>query len=501
LVGAGPGAPDLITVAGVRCLQRADVVIYDYLASVRLLEHAPPQAERLLVGKHGDGEKVSQEVITSLLVDRARQGKAVVRLKGGDPFVFGRGGEEAEALAAAGIPFEIVPGVTSAVAVPAYAGIPLTHRDEASSFTVLTGYEYPNKREMAVHWDAVARRGGTLVFLMSTRQLRRNMARLIAQGMAADTPVALIRWGTVAAQSTLVGTASTIANLAEEAAVQPPAVVVVGEVVRLRDRLRWYERKPLFGRRIIVTRPRAQAASFIERLSDAGAEVIPCPTIEIVPPTTWEALDAAVRRLEEFDWLVFTSVNGVRMFFERLRVLGRDVRALHRARLAAVGPQTAQALEEHGLLPDVVPAEFRAEGVAEAMSAVGVGGRRVLLPRAAGAREILPVLLRDAGATVEEVHSYETVVARADAGEVRDLLEKGAVDLVTFTSSSTVRNFLALIGGEAVALLRGTKIGCIGPITADTATNAGLEVAIQPVAYTIPAFADAILQHFATATD
>jgi uroporphyrinogen III methyltransferase/synthase len=500
LVGAGPGAPELITLAGVRCLQRADVVIYDYLASVRLLDHAPPAAERLLVGKHGGGEKVSQDVIIGLLLDRARQGKTVVRLKGGDPFVFGRGGEVAEALAAAEIPFEIVPGVTSAVAVPAYAGIPLTHRDEASSFTVLTGYEYPHKREMAVHWDAVARRGGTLVFLMTTRQLRRNMARLIAHGMAADTPVALIRWGTVAAQSTLVGTALTIADLAEEAAVQPPAVVVVGEVVRLRDRLRWYERKPLFGRRIVVTRPRAQAASFIERLADAGAEVVPCPTIEIVPPASWEPLDAAIRRLQEFDWLVFTSVNGVRMFFDRLRVLGRDVRALHRARLAAVGPQTAEELQERGLLPDVVPTEFRAEGVAQAMEAAAVKGQRVLLPRAAGAREILPALLRDAGATVEEVHSYETVVARVDVGEVRDLLERGAVDLVTFTSSSTVRNFLALVGSDAVDLLRRTKIGCIGPITADTATDAGLQVAIQPAAYTVPAFTEAILQHFAAAT-
>lgn len=500
LVGAGPGAPDLITLAGVRRLQRADVVIYDYLASARLLEHAPAESERLLVGKHGGGEKVAQEVITNLLLDRARQGKTVVRLKGGDPFVFGRGGEEAEALAAAGIPFEIVPGVTSAVAVPAYAGIPLTHRDEASSFTVLTGYEYPNKPETAVRWDAMARRGGTLVFLMTTRQLRRNMARLIAHGMAADTPVALIRWGTVAAQSTLVGTAATIAHLAEQAAVRPPALVVIGEVVRLRERLRWFERKPLFGRRIVVTRPRAQAASFVERLSDAGAEVIPCPTIEIVPPASWDALDAAIRRLEEFDWLVFTSVNGVRMFFDRLRHLGRDVRALHRARLAAVGPQTAQALEERGLLPDVVPAEFRAEGVAGVMAEAGVSGQRVLLPRAAGAREILPELLREAGANVEEVHSYETVVARVDIGEVRDLLETGAIDLVTFTSSSTVRNFLALLGAGAVELLRRTRIGCIGPITADTAAHAGLEIAVQPTAYTVAAFADAILQHFATTT-
>src|SRR5215470_6035208 len=291
LVGAGPGAPGLITLDGVRCLQHADVVIYDYLANPRLLDHAPPHAERILVGKHGGAQRVEQSVITALLLDRARRGLTVVRLKGGDPFVFGRGGEEAEALAAAGVPFEIVPGVTSAVAVPAYAGIPLTHRDLASSFTVLTGYEYPDKQEMAVHWDAVAQRGNTLVFVMTTRQLRANMQTLLAHGVAPDTPAAVIRWGTVAAQETLVGTVATIAELSAAHHLQPPAVAVVGQVVRLRERLRWFERKPLFGRRIVVTRPRAQAAGFIDALTAAGADVIPCPTIEIVPPETWTALD------------------------------------------------------------------------------------------------------------------------------------------------------------------------------------------------------------------
>src|SRR5215470_243250 len=294
LVGAGPGAPGLITLDGVRCLQHADVVIYDYLANPRLLDHAPPDAERILVGKHGGGKRVEQEVITQLLLDRARAGKIVVRLKGGDPFVFGRGGEEAEALVAAGIPFEIVPGVTSAVAVPAYAGIPLTHRDLASSFTVLTGYEYPDKQEMAVHWDAVALRGNTLVFLMTTRQLGANMQQLIAHGVAPGVPAAVIRWGTLAAQETLVGTVGTIADLAAQRHLQPPAIAVVGQVVRLRERLRWFERKPLAGRHIVVTRPRAQAAGFIDALTAAGADLIPWPTIEIVPPASWAPLDAAL---------------------------------------------------------------------------------------------------------------------------------------------------------------------------------------------------------------
>src|SRR5262245_6075688 len=372
LVGAGPGAPGLITLDGVRCLQRADVVIYDYLANPRLLDHAPPHAERLLVGKHGGAQRVEQSVITALLLDRARRGLTVVRLKGGDPFVFGRGGEEAEALAAAGIPFEVVPGVTSAVAVPAYAGIPLTHRDLASSFTVLTGYEYPDKQEMAVHWDAVAQRGNTLVFLMTTRQLRSNMERLLAHGVAPDTPAAVMRWGTMADQQTLVGTVATIAALAAQRRLQPPAIAVVGQVVGLRDRLGWVERKPLFGRRIVVTRARAQAAGFVDALAAAGADVIPCPTIEIVAPASWAPLDAAIARVESYDWIVLTSVNGVEMFFERLRVGRRDVRALHRARIAAVGSETAAALAARGVLVDVVPPEFRAEAVAAAMREAGV---------------------------------------------------------------------------------------------------------------------------------
>jgi uroporphyrinogen III methyltransferase/synthase len=496
LVGAGPGAAGLITLDGVRWLRRADSVVYDYLANPRLLEHARPEAERVLVGKHGGGDKVDQRRINEILVDRARRGWTVVRLKGGDPFVFGRGGEEAEALLAARIPFEVVPGVTSVTAVPAYAGIPLTHRDLASSFTVLTGYEYPDKSASAVRWDAVARRGGTLVFLMTTRQLRANMDRLTREGMPPDTPAALIRWGTRAEQSTLVGTVATLADLADAQGVQPPALVVVGDVVRLRESLAWWERKPLFGRRIVVTRPRAQAAGFIERLEDAGAEVLPAPAIEIVPPDSWDPTDDAISRIGDYDWLVFTSVNGVDAFFDRLAHQGRDVRVLHRCRLAAVGSETAKALARRGLLVDVVPEEFRAEGVAEALRAQGVRGQRVLLPRAAGAREVLPEMLRDAGATVDEVLTYRAAPARSDLGELPELLREGRVDMVTFTSSSTVRHFLASLGPGAVQLLEHTRIGCIGPITSDTARAAGLPVAVQPDRYTVEDFAAAIVAHF-----
>lgn len=498
LVGAGPGAPELLTLAGARALARADVVVYDYLANPRLLEHAPARATRVLVGKHGGGQRTEQAVITALLLEHAGAGRTVVRLKGGDPFVFGRGGEEAEALAAAGIPFEIVPGVSSAIAVPAYAGIPLTHRDLASSFTVLTGYEYPDKPETAVHWDAVAQRGNTLVFLMTTRQLAANMARLVAHGLAPDTPAAVIRWGTVGEQETVTGTVATIAARAEARGLQPPAIAVVGQVVRLRDTLAWFERKPLFGRCLVVTRPRAQAAGFVGALTDLGADVLCCPTIEIVPPASWAPLDAAIDRLAAYDWLVLTSVNGVAMFFERLRERRCDVRVLHRARIAAVGSETAAAIAARGLQVEVVPAEFRAEAVAAAMTAAGVAGARVLLPRAAVAREILPAMLRQAGATVDEVPAYETVAPRADLGELRDRLARRAVDLVTFTSSSTVRNFVALLGADAPALLAGLRAACIGPITADTARAAGLAVVVQPATYTVAAFTEAIVEHLRT---
>lgn len=500
LVGAGPGAPGLITVDGVRRLRQADVVIYDYLANPRLLDYAPETAERVLVGKHGGGEQVEQSVITGLLIEHARQGRTVVRLKGGDPFVFGRGAEEAEAMVAAGIPFEVVPGVTSAVAVPAYAGIPLTHRDCSSLVTVLTGYEYPDKRELAVHWDAMAQRGGTLVLLMATRQLRRTMNELVKNGLAADTPAAVIRWGTVAEQSTIVGTVSTIADLAAARHVLPPAVAIVGQVVQLRETLFWFERKPLFGRRIVVTRPRHQAASFVDLLTDAGADVLCCPSIELVPPASWAPVDAAISRLAEFDWVVFTSVNGVERFFERLRAAHVDVRRMHSARVAAVGSETARALERYGLLVDVVPDEYRAEAVANAMITMGVSGARVLLPRAAAAREVLPEMLHAAGATVEEVAVYETVPSRAAAiAEVRRLLEADAIDAVTFTSSSTVRYFVAALGEGAVPLLQRTRIACIGPITADTARERGLQVAVQPSTYTVPVFAAAIIAHFMAA--
>jgi uroporphyrinogen III methyltransferase/synthase len=499
LVGAGPGDPSLLTLKGRRCLELADVVVYDYLANSRLLEFTPPGCERLLVGKHGGGARVDQEHINRLLVGRALQGKVVVRLKGGDPFIFGRGAEEALAARQAGIDYEVVPGVTSAIAVPAYAGIPLTHRDLASGVSFVAGYEYPGKHESAVRWGPLAATGTTLVILMTQRQLAGNMERLVAGGLDPDTPAAVVTWGTRAAQRTVIGTAATIADEAARAHIDPPAIAIVGDVVRLRQQLEWFERRPLFGTRIVITRPRQQAADFADQLEALGAEIIPFPTIETVAVPASDALDGAIRRAADFDWVVFTSANGVRVFFDRLRQLGADIRAWHRARFAAIGPQTARALEACCVCVDAVPDEFRAEGVIEVLGRHDLAGRRVLLPRAAGARQILPEKLRALGATVEEVITYAAVRPNADTSELRTLLTQGQIDLLTFTSSSTVDHFVALMGDDVRLLVGRTTIGCIGPITAETVRRYGWEAQIQPAAYTIPAFVEAIIQHFTAA--
>jgi uroporphyrinogen III methyltransferase/synthase len=497
IVGAGPGDPGLLTLKGRRWLEEADVVVYDYLANPRLLDFAPPQAQRFLVGKHGGGKKVEQDVINRLLVDHARSGATVVRLKGGDPFVFGRGAEEMEVLRAAGIEYEIVPGVSAASAVPAYAGIPLTHRELASNVVITTGYEYPGKREAAVDWNELARSGSTLVIMMTSRQLGSNMQQLLDGGLAPDTPAAAIEWGTRADQRTITGTVATIGSLAAKENLRPPAIAVVGDVVRLRATLKWFERKPLFGRRIVITRPRQQAEDLARLLEDDGAEVIPFATIETVPAASIAQVDAAVKRAAEFDWMIFTSANGVRFFFERLRQIGADVRAWHRARVAAIGPQTARELERLGLHVDCVPDDYRAEGVIAALGRAGVKDKRILLPRAGGARQVLPRQLVELGAIVEEIVTYESVHPREDAGEIAALLAAGGIDALTFTSSSTVHNFAASLGEKAAELGRHAAIACIGPVTAATAREHGLKVDIQPEKYTVPDLATAITRYFA----
>ena len=494
LIGAGPGDPGLFTLKGKQCLEEADVVAYDALANPRLLLHARQDAELIYVGKRGGQHALPQGEIGKLLVERARAGKTVARLKGGDPFVFGRGGEEAEELAAAGIPFEIVPGVTSAVAAPAYAGIPLTHRDFTSTVAFVTGHEDPTKEDTSIAWDKIATGIGTLVFFMGVGQLPEIVARLVEHGRSPETPAAVIRWGTRAEQRVVTGTLATLVE--RSAGVKPPALIVVGEVVALRDKLRWFEDKPLFGRRILVTRAREQASAFGQRLEAAGAEVIEFPTIQIEPPENWAPLDAAIARIREYQWVIFTSANGVRHFWDRLRNAGRDARDLFGIKVCAIGPATATALLDRGIRADVVPPEFKAEALVEALGREGVRGARVLLARAAEAREVLPEELTCGGAAVDVVPAYRTVKSAADADEVRTLLRDGKIDAITFTSSSTVRYFLELVGPDAAERLRGVVVASIGPITADTAARHGIASDVMPDSYTIPALADALVRHF-----
>jgi len=501
LVGAGPGDPGLMTLKGKECLERADVVVYDYLANPVFLDFAGKGAELIYVGKKGGCHTKTQGEINALIVDLARQGRTVVRLKGGDPFIFGRGGEEAEELAAAGIPFEIVPGVTSAIAAPAYAGIPLTHREMTATVAFVTGHEDPAKEESNVAWEHLATGVGTLVFLMGVGNLPKIAERLMAHGRPPDTPAAVIRRGTLSEQRTVTGPLRDIARIVRERNIKAPAIIVVGDVVSLRGKLGWFENRPLFGKRIVVTRAREQASGFLERLGELGAECIQFPTIEVVPPGSWGPLDDAVRRLTEYRWLLFTSVNGVRFFFERLGAAGKDARALSGLEVGAIGPATADALRDRGISPDLVPSEYRAEAIVEALGRESLKGVRILLPRAAEAREILPEELEKMGARVDVVTAYRTVRPDRDTSRVRDMLEKGDIDMVTFTSSSTVTNFMGMFPGEEASVrewMGRAEAACIGPITAETARKNGLQVRVVPEAYTIESLTAAIMDHFST---
>ena len=494
LIGAGPGDPGLLTLRGAEALASADVVIYDYLANPALLAHAPDGAERIYVGKKAGCHTLSQDEINALLVERGLAGQRVARLKGGDPFVFGRGGEEALALVEAGVPFEVVPGVTSAVAAPAYAGIPVTHRGLASSFAVVTGHEDPTKDESAVDWSRLATGVDTLVFLMGVGNLPRIVEQLVAHGRPADTPAALVRWGTMPGQQAVSGTLADIAARVEAAGLRPPAVTIVGSVAGLREQLRWFEERPLFGQRILVTRTRQQASALSTRLRALGAEAIELPTIHIAPPGDWAPLDRAIAGLGNYDWIVFTSVNGVSAFWERLDRAGLDARALHVVRVAAIGPATAAGLQARGLRADYVPGEYVAEAVAAGLG--DVRGLRVLLPRADIARPALAGLLRGGGAEVDEVTAYCTLQPESGAGELRDLL--AGVTVATFTSSSTVRNLAAMArvaGLDLPRALARATIACIGPITAGTARDLGLSVHIVAEEYTIDGLVEALIRH------
>jgi len=493
LVGAGPGDPKLITVKGSECIAKADVLVYDRLASRRLLTLARPDCELIYCGKSPDRHTLRQEEINQLLVDRGLEGKIVTRLKGGDPFVFGRGGEEAEALLDAGIQFEVVPGITSAIAVPAYAGIPVTHRDITTSFAVITGHEDPTKNETTIHWDHLAGSHGTLVFLMGMANLPLIAQKLMENGKKPTTPVAIIQWGTRPEQRTLVGQLDTIAVEVQKQGFSNPSIIIVGDVVTMREKLQWFEKKPLFGQRIIVTRARHQASELSQAIEALGGEAWEFPMIEIAPPTDSSYLIKAINNLKDFQWLIFTSANGVEGFFAELKNQELDVRDLAGIEIVAIGPATQVALEQRGLRAAFVPEEFRAEKIVEGLASRISAGQRVLLARAEEARDILPDSLKARGVEVWDVPAYKTVIGNANREELKSLLRDKEIQAVTFTSSSTVRNFLTLIDGD-VALLDNVSLYSIGPITSATAQEFGLSIFKEAAQYTISGLVEVLLE-------
>jgi uroporphyrinogen III methyltransferase / synthase len=494
LVGAGPGDPGLLTLRGREVLGRAQVVVYDALISTRLLDYAPPSAERVYVGKQAGCHTLPQADISQLLVDLAKAGKVVVRLKGGDPMVFGRGGEEALALVEAGLAFEIVPGVTAAIASAAYAGIPVTHRGLASGVAFITGHEAEDKPDSGLDWEALGRWKGTLVFYMGVANLPVIAENLIAHDVSADTPAAVIQWGSTPRQRVVTATLGTLPSKAAEAGLAPPALILVGEVVRLRDRLKWFEQRPLFGQRIVVTRSRAQASELVAQLEELGAEAIEAPAIRIEPPADPRPLREAVKNLAAFDWIVVTSTNGADALFDTMAAENLDARALAGRRVAAIGPATAEKLLGFGIRADLVPETFTGAAVAEAMVRAGnLGGKSVLLPRADIAPKELVDALAARGAKVTEVTAYRTVIDFANHDVVSERLARNEIDWVTFTSSSTVRNFLGAISPDRVKAAR-VRVASIGPTTSATLREAGLEPTVEAASYTIPGLVDAIVK-------
>ena len=486
IIGAGPGDPGLITVKGLNALRRADVVLFDRLANESFLQECRTDAEQIFVGKMPDRHPVPQHEINRILVEKAAQGRTVARLKGGDPYIFGRGGEEAEALAAAGVPFEIVPGVTAAIAATAYAGIPATHRDCTSTVAFITGHEDPNKTETAVDWSKIATGIGTIVIYMGIKHSKNTIDQILAAGRSPDTPAALIQRGTLPSQRTITATLGTLSDAIEKHGVKPPTLIVVGEVVTMRDKLTWFENRPLFGARVLVTRSRAQASKLTTALADLGADVMEFHTIKIVPPEDFAPLDEAIHDAASMDHIVLTSVNGVDGFFNRVSDLGVDIRDLKGPRFWAIGPATRDALLARGVRVEKLPMDFFAKALGEAMGKA-VAGQRVLLPRA----DIAPHVLRDdleaAGARVTEVTAYRTVLDESMPASAAKAIEAGDVDYITFTSSSTVRNFFEKTRTLNLEKFKeNAKVISIGPVTSETAREHGLTVHAEAEEYTIP---------------
>jgi uroporphyrinogen III methyltransferase/synthase len=511
IVGAGPGDISLLTVKGLKCLQKAEVVVYDFHLNAQVLNYIRHDAEFIYAGKRGGQHTMTQDEINRTLVEKAKEGKIICRLKGGDPFVFGRGGEEAETLARENIEFEIVPGVSSAIAAPAYAGIPLTHRLYSSSLAIVPGYEDPSKEESSIDWQKLATGVGTIVFLMTVKNISLVCKKLIDNGRGPDTPVAVVRWGTRADQTTLVGNLKTIPDLIKENEIKPPAVMVVGEVVKLREILKWYEKKPLFGQRILITREHSEG---YESLEELGAEIIEFRTIEIVPPEDWAELDNAIDKIESYNWLILTSANGVKFLFRRLFEKEKDIRDLKGIKICAVGTKTAEAINKFGIKVDLVPEEFNAEGLISAIvqkcksakekndktselpnfQASALQGVRFLLPRAGVAREILPEKIKELGGEIDVVTAYRAIKPETHGKRLKRFLKEGKITIATFTSAATFNNFIEITGEDADGLLKDVAIAVIGPVTAKAIEKAGLKVSIMPKEATIDAMVNEIIK-------
>ena len=496
LVGAGPGDLGLITVKGMECLKLAEVVVYDRLVDERMLEGVRETAERIYVGKSREGHTLTQAGINQVLVEKALQGKTVVRLKGGDSFVLGRGGEEAETMVDNHIPFEVVPGVISGVAVPAYAGIPVTHRGIAVSFAIIAGNEDPAKKGSTINWEKLTGGVDTLVFLMGVENLSKIVAKLLQYGRTSDTPVAIIMNGTRVNQRTITGTLADIVSLAEKEDVKPPAIIIVGEVVKLREKIRWFDNRPLYGKRVLVTRARQQASTLSRQLAGLGALPVELPAIDIQPVEDNRELDRAIKNIGDYGWVLFTSTNGVDAFFNRLRNLQLDARALKSINIGAIGPATAQSLETRGIIADYLPAVYTTRGILDGLKKHKVAGQKFLLPRADIADEELTEGLSALGAKVNEVTAYRTIPAAEAIARAKKMLKSGEIDVITFTSSSTVTNLVSAFRGEKLEV-NGARIACIGAKTAETAAKAGLKVDILAREATIPGLVAAIEEYFA----
>lgn len=493
LVGAGPGDPLLLTLKGRSCIERADVLIYDYLCNPELLNFAKPGVEKIYAGKKAGAHTLKQDEINALIVEKTREGKTVTRLKGGDPFLFGRGGEEAEALVAAGCAFEIVPGVTSAIGGPAYAGIPVTHRAHNTMLTIFTGHEDPTKTETSLNYKAIATAPGTKVMLMGIERLSIIASGMIEAGMAPSTPVALVRWATTGRQVTLIGTVSDIAAKAEAADFKAPAIAVFGDVVGLRDTLNWYESRPLFGKRIAVTRTRQQASELVQRLRELGADAFEMPTIRIEAAPNKREFYETVAYSHGYEWIIFTSPNGVDAFFNAFYELYKDARSLGAARIAAIGPATAERVRSYRIEVDVQPEKYVAEEIVKALQKeTSLENVKILLARAEGARDVLPKELTKLGAILDEAIAYRTVPETEDVSGGLERYRKEGADLVTFTSSSTAENFHAL----NLPFHEGTHFASIGPVTSKTMRELKMNVDLEASVHDIPGLVDGILKFY-----